>query len=68
MVDEVEIGKCTCNHAAISYHGIDRHFKRLIDGKQVYSDLCQEPECHCERARLSPQQTKWTKVVAEVMG
>jgi hypothetical protein len=73
----MEIGKCNCEHAAVCYHGIERHFHKLEDGKQVYSDYCQEPDCKCERARIvhempSPtiqgEKAKWTRMVAEILG
>ena len=73
----MEIGKCSCNHAAISYHEIDRHFKKLPDGRHIYSDYCQEPDCKCERAKiLAPEinpavekeKARWSRMVAEILG
>lgn len=69
--------KCECGHNAIKCHKIDRHFYMLPDGRQVYSDYCQEPDCRCERAKIierRPQldihkeKARWAKIAAEVLG
>lgn len=74
----MEKAKCEgCDHTAIRYHGIDRHFAQTPDKRQIYSDYCQEPECRCERAKIvetvptpavQRERSKWAKVVASVLG
>jgi len=73
----MEIEKCSCGHNALRYYGIDRHLAKLFDGKVIYSDLCQEPNCRCERAKILKPETdiaiqkekqRWEKVIQEVMG
>ena len=72
----MEIERCNCGHPALSYHGIDRHFSSLFDGRQIYSDTCQNPDCRCERAKIQKsepsitiqkEKQSWARVIQEAM-
>ena len=71
-----EIEACEdCNHTALKYHGIYRHFILFPNGNEILSNSCNHPSCQCKRVKISVEnpliareKIKAVKMLQEVMG